>query len=52
LVRALPAVVPASRRGVCCLSLVGPRICWRVGGTRDISVEALFPAGLGYFELG
>ena len=26
LVRALPAVVPASRCGVCCLSLVGPRI--------------------------
>jgi hypothetical protein len=36
---------------VCCLSLVGPRICWRVGGTRDISVEALFPAGRERFEL-
>jgi hypothetical protein len=37
---------------VCCLSLVGPRICWRVGGTRDISVEALFPQGREGFELG
>jgi hypothetical protein len=28
---------------VCCLSLLGPRICWRVGGTGDLPVEALFP---------
>ena len=52
LVRALPVVVPASKCGVCCLSLVGPRICWRVGGTRDIPVEALFPEGRERFELG
>ena len=36
----------------CCLSLVGPRVCWRVGGTRDIPVEALFPEGRERFELG
>ena len=52
LVQALPVVVPASNCSVCCLSLVGPRICWRVGGTRDISVEALFPEGGERFELG
>ena len=34
-----------------CLSLVGPRICWRVGGTRDVPVEALFPEGRERFEL-
>jgi hypothetical protein len=28
---------------MCCLWLVGPRICWRVSGTRDMPVEALFP---------
>ena len=52
LVRALAVVVPASKCGVCCLSLVGPRICWRVGGMRDIPVEALFPQGRERFELG
>jgi len=36
---------------VCCLWLVGPCICWRVGGTRDIPVEALFPEGRERFEL-
>jgi hypothetical protein len=35
-----------------CLSLVGPGICWPVGGTRDIPVEALFPQGRDSFELG
>jgi hypothetical protein len=51
-VRALPVVVPVSRCGESCLSLVGPRICWRVGGTCDIPVEALFPEGRERFELG
>ena len=35
-----------------CLSLVGLCICWRVGGTRDIPVEALLPEGRERFELG
>ena len=52
LVRALPVVVPATKCGVCCLSLVGPRICWRVGGTGDIPVEALFPQGRELFRVG
>jgi hypothetical protein len=52
LVRALAVVVQASKRGVCCLWLVGPRICGRVGGTCDIPVEALFPQGRERFELG
>jgi hypothetical protein len=52
LVWALAVVVPASGCGVCCLSLVGLCICWWVGGTRDISVEALFPEGRDRFELG
>ena len=34
------------------MSLVGPRICWRVGGTRDVPVEALSPEGRERFELG
>jgi hypothetical protein len=51
LVRALP-VVAWTNCGASCPSLVGPRICWRVGGTRDIPVEALFPQGGGCFELG
>jgi hypothetical protein len=51
LVRALPVVV-AANGGASCLSLVGSRICWRVGGTRDVPVEALFPAGRERFELG
>jgi len=34
-----------------CLSLVGRRICWRIGGTRDMPVEALFPQGRERFEL-
>ena len=41
-----------SKCGASCLSLVGPRSCWRVGGTRDIPVEALFPEGRERFELG
>jgi hypothetical protein len=52
LVWALPVVVPASKCGVCRVSLIGPRICWRVGGRRDIPVEALFPQDRERFELG
>jgi hypothetical protein len=52
LVGALPVVVPASKCGVCCLPLIGPRIGWRIGGARDIPVEALFPEGRERFELG
>jgi hypothetical protein len=51
LIWALPVVVPASKCGVCCLSLVGPRVCWRVGGTGEMPVEALFPQGGGCIEL-
>jgi hypothetical protein len=51
LVWALPVVVPASNCDVCRLSLVDPRICWQVGGIRDIPVEALFPQGRERFEL-
>jgi hypothetical protein len=51
LVSALPVVVPASECGVCCPSLVGPCICWRVGGTSDVPFEALFPQGGGGIEL-
>ena len=51
LIWALPVVVPASKCGVCCLSLVGPRICWRVRGTGEMPVEALFPQGGGCIEL-
>jgi hypothetical protein len=52
LVRALPVVVAATKCGARRLSIVGPRICWRVGGTREIPVEALFPQGRERFELG
>jgi hypothetical protein len=45
-------VVAWTRCGESYASLVGPRICWRVGGTRDIPVEALFPEGRERFELG
>ena len=51
LVPALAAVVPATKRGVRCLTLVGPRICCRVGGTGDLPVEALFPRSQERFEL-
>src|SRR5215213_3262676 len=51
LVRALPVVV-AAKCGAWGLSLVGPDICWRVGGMRDLPVEALFPEGRERFELG
>jgi hypothetical protein len=51
LVRALPDV-PWTECGASCVWLVGPRICGRVGGTRDIPVEALFPQGRKHFELG
>ena len=52
LVRGLAVVVQASKCGVCCLSLVGLRISWRVGGTCDIPVEALFPQCRERFQLG
>jgi hypothetical protein len=52
LVRAQPVVVAATKCGACCLSLVAPCICWRVGGPRDVPVEALFPEGRKRFELG
>ena len=51
LVWALAVVVPASRRGGCCLSFVGLCICGRVACTRDVPVEALFPQGGGCLEL-
>ncbi len=50
LVRASP-VVAWPMWGASCLSLVGRRICWRVGGTGDISVESLFPEGGDGIEL-
>jgi hypothetical protein len=50
LVRALPDV-PWTECGASCVWLVGPRICGRVGGTRDIPVEALLPQGRKNFEL-
>ena len=50
--RALPVVAPASKCAVCYLSLVAPRVCWLVNGTRDIPVEALFPQCGERFELG
>ena len=50
LVRALP-VLAWTKCGESCLSLNDPRIGWRVGGTRDIPVEALFPEGRERFEL-
>jgi hypothetical protein len=46
----LPVVV-STKGGACCLSLVGPRTCWRVGGTRENLVEALLPQGRERFEL-
>jgi hypothetical protein len=52
LVRALAVVLQASKCGTCCLSLVAPCICWRVGGTPDIPIEALFPQFRKRFELG
>ena len=51
LIWALPVVVPASKCGVCCLSLVSPRIGWRVGGTSEMRVEAFFPKGGGCIKL-
>ena len=45
-------VVASTNCGASCVWLVGPRICGRVGGTRDIPVEALFPEGREGFELG
>ena len=51
LVPALP-VAAWTKFGASGLTLVGPRSCWRVGGTRDIPVEALFPEGRERFELG
>jgi hypothetical protein len=40
-VRALAAVAPAIRCGVCCLSFVEPCAAGRIGGTGDLPVEAL-----------
>jgi len=40
-VRALAAVAPATRCGVCCLSFVEPCAAGRIGGTGDLPVEAL-----------
>ena len=51
LVRVLPVGVAATKGGMSCLSLVGRRICWRIGGTRDSPVEALFPEGRERLEL-
>jgi hypothetical protein len=34
------------------VSFVGPRICWRVSGTRDLPIEVLFPEGRARFEVG
>src|SRR5829696_3276836 len=45
-------VVVAAKCGACGLSLVVPGTRWRVGGTPDIPVEALFPQGRTRFELG
>jgi hypothetical protein len=50
LVPALPDVA-WTECGASCVWLVDPRICWQVGGTRDIPVEALFPQGGGCLEL-
>jgi hypothetical protein len=44
-------VVAWTKCGACCLSLVGPRIGWRVGGARDMPVEVLFPESRERFEL-
>jgi hypothetical protein len=41
-----------ANRGAFRLSLAGLCICWFVGGTRDIPIEALFPEGREGFELG
>jgi hypothetical protein len=49
-VRARPVVV-STKCGAACMSLVGSRICWRVGGTRDMPVEVLFPQRGEGFEL-
>jgi hypothetical protein len=51
LVRALPVGVAATNGDACCLSLVASCIWWRIRGTRDIAVEALFPQGREGFEL-
>ena len=51
LVRVLPVGVAATKGGASCLSLVGSRICCRVGGTGDMPVEVLFPQGGGCLEL-
>jgi len=50
LVRAIAVVVTSTSCGARCLSLVGPRICGRVGGTRDIPVEVLLPEDRERFE--
>jgi hypothetical protein len=50
LVRTL-SLVSWTECGACCLWFVAPRIWWRVSGTRDVSVEVLFPQGRERFEL-
>jgi hypothetical protein len=50
-VGAQPVFVAATKCGASCPSLVGPGICWLVGGTSDVPVEALFPEGRERFEL-
>jgi hypothetical protein len=52
LIWVLAVGVATTKGGASCLSLVGPHICWRVGGTRDVPVEALFPEDRERFELG
>ena len=51
LVTALP-VAGWTMCGASCLTLVGPRACWLVNGTRNLPVEALFPQGRERLELG
>jgi hypothetical protein len=51
LIWALP-VVAWTRCGESYRSVVGPCIGWRVGGMRDMPVEALFPESRERFELG
>jgi hypothetical protein len=51
LVGALP-VVASTEYGASCMWLVASRLWWRVGGTRDMPIEVLFPQGRERFEVG